>query len=408
MSSKNKIEVSQAMRYSEDKLDFTKIITLPQMRTDFDPKTLQELADSIAESKGMISLQIVATFSPKDFWSYSEFVCTVYRRKLSSIEMRQIKKKIGKSNVRVMIAGERRLRALGILWNQGCSECQKQAGSKVGNGQCWKKHMGTLSKVVTIRVPATKDPVDLLGIQLAENVHSRPNTYEEADAIAKFAVFLKATNNKMSYEKMAERMGRSPEMIRKALSFYALPTSIRNMVRDKIVKYGFATELARLQDQVKYSEEDLLRELNVALADKRLRKVEVFADHVSGLIKAYIQKQNATITTLEMVLESVSSEKMIASWLSSDTQTLARILMGGFSKILSLWENVDNKLFTDGKLLSVGGFVEDYAKVVPLMEKLLPYVEKGVTVDEAKEMRSAVVRIKRILHHKEKQLAEAS
>ncbi len=407
MSSKNKPESHQAMQYSQEILDFKHIVTLPQMRTEFDRQSLQELADSIARERSIINPQIVAVFSKEDFLLYAKFVCEVYQKNLNKVELGKLLKKMHNKKMYVMIAGERRLRASHILWNHGCTECrEKNNGKAVTNGKCWTKHLGP--KQVSIRVPITKTPADLLGIQLAENVHNRPSVYEEANAIAQFAVFLKSQNKNTSLEKIAKRMSRSPDTVRRALSFYALPLSIRSLVRKEIIRYGIATELARLLDKkIGYSEKELLREANLAMVDKKMRKVSAFANHVTGLIKAHIQKKNAQVDTLTMIFEATSPEKLMAMWLNPDAQKLARLLITGFSKALTLWESSHNKKFTKGRELSVGGFLEDYAKVIPLMERLLPHVERGVTIDEAREMRAGIVRIKRILKAKQKQLTAA-
>lgn len=407
-SKKKKPETSQAMRYSEATVDFTHIITLPQMRTEFDPQALRQLVDSIVKSGGLINPQIVTNLPEKEFWEYSKLVCGIYEKQLSQSTIRSIKKKIGSTGAWVMIAGERRLLALDILWNEGCSDCQKEhGGKKVGKGVCWQKHFGTLSKVIPVRVPITKDPSELLTIQLEENTQSPPNSYELANAVAKFAIFLKSQNRNWSWKKIAQRMKRSPEMVRRALTFFALPVSIKKMVSQKKIHYGLAVELARLQDQIKYKEVDLLREINMALVDKKLSKVAAFADHVSGTITAYIQKQNNEITTLELMVEELSAEKRMASVLSPDAINLARILVSNFTKILGVWESADNRAFTKDRYLTIGGFVEDYAKVVPLMEQLLPYVEDKVTVIEAKEMRAGIVRIKKIVRIKQRKRAVA-
>lgn len=395
----------QMMTYVESKIDFTKIITLPQMRTQFEPHAIQELADAITQAKGILNPPIVVPFSQKGFTEYVGFVCTVYKQKLSKAEMNSFYKKAVGQKFATMVAGERRLRACHLLWNEGCTECQKENdGNKVAGGKCWYKHFGTYSKEITIRTPNTKDPETLITIQLAENIHYRPSAYEEADAIAKFALFLKSRNKKLSYKKIAEKMHRSPEMVQRSLAFYALPASIRNLVRDKIIRYGIATEVARLHAQLNYTEEQLLTEVNIAVVDKKYRKVGTFANHVTGIITEYIQKKNNEVATLEMMFQTISPEKQIAALLNPETIRMARLFIASYSKVLDVWERSENKVFTKERKFSVGGFIADFAKLIPLLEKILPYVEEAVTVSEAQAMRHDIGRVKRVLKSKQKSM----
>jgi hypothetical protein len=94
------------MTYVESKIDFTKIITLPQMRTQFEPHAIQELADAITQAKGILNPPIVVPFSQKGFTEYVGFVCTVYKQKLSKAEMNSFYKKAVGQKFATMVAGK--------------------------------------------------------------------------------------------------------------------------------------------------------------------------------------------------------------------------------------------------------------------------------------------------------------
>lgn len=397
MSSNNKKTVQLVMR--EVKLDWKDLITLPQMRTEFPIERLRELANNIAEIKGFINPQIVAVLSEEAFVNYTAYVCKVWKKSITKSELAALKKKAVKKQYSVIVAGERRLRALELLWNEGCQDCQnRNQGKKVPHGKCLIKHLG--SSTITVRVPQTQDPKQLLALQLSENIHERPNVHEEAEAIAKFAIFMKMENKSLSYSNMAKRMGKSPEMVSRALSFYDLPDSIRNFVREDVIKYGHALELARLKTKAKYSESDLIREVSIAVSHRQYAKVENFRKYVSGLILAYEQVKSCQSSELQMLFAVASPESRIRSALDPQTVIAARTSFAFLRKSVKLWEHPDSLPFVDGKKLSLGGLLEDYEKLVATLELVLPYVEKAVSVAEARKIREGVEKLSRTTKRK--------
>jgi len=80
---------------------------------------------------------------------------------------------------------------------------------------------------------------------------------------------------------------------------------------------------------------------------------------------------------------------------------LARTLMTYLDKMPRLFENPANAPFVKGKKLTVSGMVSDYLKVIATLEDVLPYVERAVTVDEAKEIRAGIAKLKSIARRKE-------
>lgn len=388
------------LKYIEQQLDWSHFVTLPQMRKEFDITGIRELAYDLAIN-GMVNPQIVALFPEKEFWEYVDYVCAVWKRPLTLSERAIIEKKKQPNGYQVIVAGERRLRAFNVLWNEGCHQCQ-EAGP-VTPGSCWKKHFG--SRIITARVPQTQDARVLLSTQLAENVHYRPSTHEEAEAIAMFTVFLKAENKNISNAEIAKRIGRSADMVSRSLAFYSLPESIRILVRDKIIKYGIAIELGRLKDKAGYLEMDLLREANIAVTHKQYAKVEEFHKYVSGLILEYERSQLQQVNALEMMFTLAGPEQRMRTALNPQTILAVRSLLPFLAKTVTLWEHSENLPFIAGKKLSLGGLLEDYEKVVRTLELIVPYIESAVTVSEAKQMRTGIKNLSRIMHRK-KQLHE--
>lgn len=388
------------LKYVEQQLDWANFVTLPQMRKEFDINGIRELAYDLAIN-GMVNPQIVALFPEKDFWEYVDYVCAVWKRPLTRGERTAIEKKRQPDGYQVIVAGERRLRAFQLLWNEGCHKCQEEGS--VSKGSCWTKHFG--SRVIVARVPQTKDARVLLSTQLAENVHYRPSTHEEAEAIAMFTVFLKAENKNISNAEIAKRIGRSADMVSRSLSFYSLPESIRRLVHDRVIKYGIALELARLKDKAKYEEMDLLREANIAVTHKQYAKVEEFHKYVNGLIREYERNKLNQVSALEMIFGLASPEQRMRAALNPQTILAVRSLLPFLGKTVTLWEHPENLPFVAGKKLTLGGLLEDYQKVVEILELVIPYIESAVTVSEAQQLRLDINKLSRIVVRK-KQLQE--
>lgn len=396
-----KLETVQ-LQTSERYIDWRHLLVLPQMRKNFDPEKVRELAYSIA-ANGLINSQIVAILPEAEFWKYVDYVSKVWKVEISPADRERLSKQKRGRYFYVIVAGERRLRAIGVLWNEGCLACrEKNKGKPVTHGKCWKEHFGTES--IKVLVPKTKDHRRLLATQLAENVYDRPLPHEEAEAVAQLTVFLKSENPKISYANIAKRIGRTAELVSRSMSFYTLPASIRLLVREKRIKYGVAVELARLHKEAAYTEEQLLIEANMSVVSKQYAKVGEFAKHVSGLILEYQRNQLAGDNLLQMMFAQTTPEGRIKAAVHPQTVLLARTLVSYFSKTVELWEHPEMLPFVAGRKLTVGGLLEDYEKIVDALQKAIPYIEQAVTTEEALQIRSGITKLKQIVDRKQKTL----
>lgn len=395
-----KLETVQ-LQTSERYIDWRHLLVLPQMRKNFDPEKVRELAYSIA-ANGMINSQIVAILPEKEFWSYVDYVSKVWKVSITQEDRARLKKQKHGHNFHVIVAGERRLRALNILWNEGCLACrEKNNGKPVTHGKCWKKHFGT--EKIKVLVPKTKDHRKLLATQLAENVYDRPLPHEEAEAVAQLTVFMKSEDPKVSYANIAKRIGRTAELVSRSMAFYTLPHSIRLLVREKRIKYGVAVELARLQKEAKYTDEQLLIEANLSVINKQYAKVGEFTKHVSGLILEYQRNQLAGDNLLQMFTQT-TPEGRIKAAISPQTVLLARTLVSYFSRAVDLWEHPEMLPVVAGRKLTIGGLIEDYEKIIHMLEKAIPYVEQAVTIEEAVRIRTGIRELKQVVERKRKTL----
>lgn len=145
----------------------------------------------------------------------------------------------------VLIAGERRYRALSLLWKEGCAECHDEYGKEPA-GTCFKRHFHKGNDRVEVRLCVNAPPLPTLFLQLSENTHMAVPPYEEAQAYILLFRLVRQADEKFSVAQFASRVGRSPETVRNALRFSELPVGVRVYVEKGAIRYGIGIELTRL------------------------------------------------------------------------------------------------------------------------------------------------------------------
>ncbi|HOY46876.1 MAG TPA: hypothetical protein PKU95_04575 [Candidatus Dojkabacteria bacterium] len=111
-----------------------------------------------------------------------------------------------------------------------------------------------------------------LEIQIAENLQNPMTPDEEAEAIAQlWSEFRSVHGEGASKAQLARSIGRTPGKVYNALNFAQLPAEVKGMVASKILPYGTALELSKLQrdkleridpdtqDPIPQIEQDLIR-----------------------------------------------------------------------------------------------------------------------------------------------------
>ncbi len=103
-----------------------------------------------------------------------------------------------------------------------------------------------------------------------------------------------------------------------------------------------------------------------------------------------------------MMFETATPEARIKAAVSPQEVLFVRSLVSYFTKTIALWEHPEMRPFISGKKLSVGGLLDDYESIVQSLKKIVPYVEKGVTAEEASKLREHIDRLKRTTRNKRK------
>jgi ParB-like chromosome segregation protein Spo0J len=220
------------------------------------------LADDIASNGLLINPLTVAAFSRTSFAEYLRQVNELWGTQHQVHQHRPAADGL----YYVLIAGERRLRALRWLWKYGCSECNPPSPARGGAGncfsagendapkkvpalfagQCFMRHLGT--DKAEARVSTTITVRQALYLQLAENTHRRPSPDEEAMSYAVYFRALEMHEPGITVSAFARRVGRSAETVRRALRYNGLPEQVRTAVSQGRVAYGIALEYGKLLD----------------------------------------------------------------------------------------------------------------------------------------------------------------
>ena len=235
-------------RFNRQLVEIASINTLVQPRKTFD-ETLPALADSIAQV-GLISPLIVDRLDKKGIFPQLEAVNRVWGITYTPEDLIGVEEE-GEPVWYLLVAGERRLRASRILLKDGCSSCNE----KYGPGGCYERHFG--GQQIEASVCTDIPPLEFFRLQASENTHRPVPVQEEAGFYERFFKTLRADNPDYPLSQFARDVGRSPSTIREALRYCTLPGVVQQFVEKGAISYGVATQLARLQEAIKMSDEEL-------------------------------------------------------------------------------------------------------------------------------------------------------
>lgn len=202
------------------------INVLPQIRTEFDPVGIEELADSMLVYEKMgeqyvivgFNLQaptIVAKLTPEEAITYTVEHALLHK-KLEPSEV-----KVAKDGfVYILIAGERRMRAI------KCN--QEYTGLDIDKTEV----MCSIQEGISL--------LDAHGNQLTENVHDRPSPLDEAVGIRQTRDYLtmRFPGQFPHITDIVRISGRSECVVRSALAFTSLPEEIQAMAKKTMHEYG--------------------------------------------------------------------------------------------------------------------------------------------------------------------------
>ena len=210
-----------------------------QVRSTF--SDIIELAEDVA-FRGMLQMQNVCAFPPDVAQRYIDAVNLMWgtSHRLESLPQGTLD---GEPMVFILIAGERRHRALRRLWVHGCRACKATMKSKAANGGCFTKHFPGGFVPVNLKMGYT--PYEALTDQFAENTHKRPVPHEEAMGFRVLYEVAKQREPTVTVKQFARTIGHPTRYVTQAIAYTGLPDRIQEAVSEKRISYSHALALVR-------------------------------------------------------------------------------------------------------------------------------------------------------------------
>lgn len=129
---------------------------------------------------------------------------------------------------------------------------------------------------------------DALSDQFTENMHEKVPPHEEAQSIHLGWLWMKKRHPELTLVAFARSLNRSPEWVRGALRFVALPEIMQRFAYDGKLAYGVLLELARLAEGMRELEKPLPERELVRWAERAMIEGQK-AEDVRKLVSASLQ-----------------------------------------------------------------------------------------------------------------------
>jgi len=343
------------------------INVLPQPRRTF--REIPELAESLAHL-GFIQLPTVARFDSRErceeyvrdfnlFWGT--------RRSVSSPKW-ECTSEDGREVHYVLIAGERRLRALKRLWSRGCVDCRKATrGRRLKPGECFSRHFGKGLEVRLIPNP----PVELaMDMQFQENIHNAVPSPEEASAVGRRYLYMKKKKTLRTLAAFARKVGRSPSTVRRMLWYCQLPHPIQKAVIDGRMPYGIAVQLGRLRQFAKLNEGELVDWMRLVTVHNY--KVPEFEERVDRFFEDRRSGQLSLENLMTEAAEKLEKLLSVRQPLERHTIWALHAYYHYFKRVYAACE--EGLIGKEHSPMSSGSTVRLLRRHLELLEQLLPHL----------------------------------
>lgn len=258
------------------------INVLPQPRLTFDPEELKNLSESISVSGLMNGIIIVEFYTRKECENYLSVINEIWKTNFEFTDLKRTQEK-GRRFYRILVAGERRFRAIGLA---------------LANGS-YKR------KTIPVTIATNTTTFRAIFLQWQENTHQPVPAHEDAKATAELFKVVRKARPKIAKTEFARLISRTPRMVTNALRFSELPLKIQSMVTDGTIRYGIALELTRLQENGS-TQADLLDWIRDVLAENL--SVEKFRFLVSAYLEHKKNGQESLFDTMKDVNERIERQ----------------------------------------------------------------------------------------------------
>lgn len=361
------------------------INVLVQPRRTFEETDL--LSEDIA-AKGLLNPLTVACFDRDGCTRYLKVINFLWQTDYQTENLVSSVGKEDEESYLILIAGERRFRAIKRLQETSCETCQEEYGP----GGCYKRHF---KDGVEARLCIDISPLQALFLQASENIHMRVPPHEEAKFYYQLYFLIKETEPNYSRRKFAKAVGRSESTIRKAMKFCELPIQVQKLLVEAIerkeISYGFGVEIARLQAIEGVNESELIWWTHQAILGRY--KLEDFRNAV----KEYIYQIASGQTMLGLFEEE--------QWKVAKRSKRRRVVEGeilfymhlGFRYIDTVRRYIDEGLIP--KIFSERSPRNVIRKQVEALSKISPYLREplGFSKRECEEIRKGIKELEQVV-----------
>ncbi len=365
---------------------------LPQPRKTFE--NIEELAENIA-TNGLLNPHIVAELQQKKIEDYLSVINRIWE---TEIRLESLVRDHG--NYNILIAGERRLRALKYLWQNGCQKCLEEHGQELP-GMCFNRHFENSNVGVSLwqNISASR----ALFFQFSENIHRPVPAAEEAEAYQRLFILVRNVDPKFSMAKFAIAVGRSVNTISNAVKFCELPVLIQETAKTPVkqggIPYGIALQLSRLQKAGESKKSLLWWMTRVIITGCNLRK---FKKSVTDfLIEKESGQQNFLSDIMTKEQEEAERKSFVKGTVAKTTIREIWAYIAYFKRVLKLFEN--GQLGMEYSAFSSKSPSKVYKELVNLMDQQLFKHMKSVMSNKDAENSKKILKEAQLLSKKIKE-----
>lgn len=335
------------------------------------------IAQDIAR-KNLLNPLTVAELDRAQAQEYIDTINEIWGTNHTIDELKQAEGENIEEKYYILIAGERRLKALKQLDTVGCFDCQEA----FGKGPCSTRHPHVFKdgNKIEARLMRNFDALTAIDTQASENTHLRPAPQEEALFYDRYYKLKKRINSKYTIAQFSRDVGKSPDTITSALRFCKLPDEIQEFVANGTISYGIGVELQRAREALGLDGLDLKYWLLKAITERF--SVAEFSKAVS----AEIEMKNSNQTMLGIFDQTQEEEMKKAHRKKIVERNTINMLWGYlsyFNKVLSLFE--DGSLGKKDSPFSVRSPLRVYRAVITQEKRLLPHLKGLLTQEEFEE-----------------------
>lgn len=317
---------------------------------------------------GLLEPPVVAKLSREGCANYLAVMNRLWKTDYQIKDLVSVSDEDGQERFHILIAGERRLRALRLLQTVGYEAYIKEFEPN----KFYEAFFG--HGIIDVRFCIDIPPFEAIFRQSSENNHIRVPAHEEARFYYDLFTLIREVDPDYPKRKFAQKVGRSLDIINNAIKFCGLPPKIQGFVESRKLSYGIACGVARLQSELNLGEEELQWwAMRAMLSDMR---VPEFLQMVSEYI---FNSQNGQ-TEMALFTDREREEMKRAFF----REIVAKRFIQSLWKRIAYWKKVI-ALFEDGELgqedspFSEGSPARLYRAEIALLKGVLPHLARFIT-----------------------------